>query len=306
MTLSGQSHEPLIENTTIEGRHGPIALRTYTPPDLTSGGAAPLVWVHGGAFCWGGLDQPESHAVAGVVAGTGRTVVTVDYHRVSAWNWFRKPKPGVLPGVRFPVPLDDVTDAFTWARELSSDGRVVLGGASAGACLAAATTLRLRDEGRLGPTRLVLAYGTLHAALPLPSAQLVARIRGHHRFLQIQAATVDRMNRNYAGSPEAMADPHAFPGGRGVHDFPPTLVLDADRDSLRASGEAFAAELDAARVAVEHRVVPDSRHGFFERPKRRHFRVGIDILVEWLGNGGRHDRNPGGGDLTEQARRPTS
>lgn len=40
-----------------------------------------------------------------------------------------------------------------------------------------------------------------------------------------------------------MADPFAFPGGHDLSGMPPTLVLDADRDSLRASGERFATEL---------------------------------------------------------------
>jgi acetyl esterase/lipase len=88
------------------------------------------------------------------------------------------------------------------------------------------------------------------------------------------------MNRNYAGSPEALRE--AFPGGGELAGLPPTLVLDADRDSLAASGEAFAAELAAAGVEVEHRIVPGTRHGFLNRPERPPFRLGIDAVTGWL------------------------
>ncbi len=79
-----------------------------------------------------------------------------------------------------------------------------------------------------------------------------------------------------------MTNPHAFPGGSDVEGLPPTLVLDADRDSLRASGEAFAAELAAAHIPVEHHVIPGTIHGFLNRPNRPHFRTAIDIIVKYL------------------------
>ncbi|MEV6712864.1 alpha/beta hydrolase [Lentzea sp. NPDC051208] len=268
------------ENITIEGRHGPIPIRVYTPPDGHP--TAPLVWVHGGAFCAGDLDQAESHAPALTVASAGRTVVTVDYRLVPRFSWVGKQKPLPLTGTRFPIPLDDVSDAFAWAREQSPTGEAALGGASAGACLSAATTLRLRDAGEPVPSRLVLAYGTFHAALPALSPHLKSRLRGRHGFLQFRASTVDRMNLNYAGTAEAMSNPHAFPGGADLTGFPPALLLDADHDSLRASSEEFAAELTAAGVPVEHHVVPGSRHGFLDKPSRPHFDTGVGVVLRWM------------------------
>jgi xylan 1,4-beta-xylosidase len=151
-----------------------VPARRYAPPGESTDRAAPLVWLHGGAFAWGDLDMAEADAVAAAVAGTGREVVSVDYRRVPAFSWVRKLPPGRPAGVRFPVPVDDVVDVFAWVRERSVHGRVVLGGASAGACLAASAAVRFRDEGRAGPDRLVLAYGTFHAALPAPSPRACA------------------------------------------------------------------------------------------------------------------------------------
>jgi acetyl esterase/lipase len=95
------------------------------------------------------------------------------------------------------------------------------------------------------------------------------------------------MNRNYVGSAEAMGDPFAFPGGHDLTGLPSTLVLDADRDSLRASGQRFAEELAGSGVPTTYRVIPESTHGFLDRPGKPSFSVGIDALVAWLGE---HDQ----------------
>jgi acetyl esterase len=89
------------------------------------------------------------------------------------------------------------------------------------------------------------------------------------------------MIRNYAGRVEAMADPFAFPGGHDLGGMPPTLVLDADRDSLRASGQRFAAELADRGVDVTHHIVPESTHGFLNRPGTPAFGVGNAQATRW-------------------------
>lgn len=215
-------------------------------------------WIHGGAFSHGDLDMPESDAVARAVALTGRLVIAVDYRRVPPWSWWKGPKPGRLPGVRYPLPVDDVVDVLDQIQREHAAGDVVLGGASAGACLAAAAALRRYSEGRPTATGLMLAYGTFHAALPPIPPELRRRIRGRHSFMQFRPDTVNKMNRNYAGSVEAMRDPFAFPGGHDLHGLSPTLVIDADHDSLRASGQQFADELRAASVSVARHVVAES------------------------------------------------
>ncbi|MEK6344980.1 MAG: alpha/beta hydrolase [Curtobacterium sp.] len=262
----------------IEGRHGPVAIRTYRS-DHEVVGTTPLVWLHGGAFSYGGLDQLESDAPAERMADAGRTVVTVDYHRVGPWNPFRDPKEETLTGVRFPVPFQDVVAEV--ARETPRRA-VLLGGASAGACLAAAAAMDRVRAGDPIVSGLVLAYGTFHAALPPVRDDVRQRIRGLHGIKQFRPSTVHRMNLNYAGSRAAMGDPRAFPGGHDPAGLPPTLLLDADRDSLRASGTAFAYELRRAGVDVEHTVVPGSRHGFLDRPGKPDFDAGTALVLAWL------------------------
>ena len=279
----------LAVDGTVHGRHGPVPVRRYSSTAATADAgqtAGLVVWVHGGAFSHGGLDQPESHAVGLELATEGFPVVTVDYRKVPAWSWWRKTRPGILDGIRYPDPLEDVIDVVLSLRAEDDTGTpLILGGASAGACLSAGAARRLLDEEKPGPDRLMLAYGTFHSSLPPASRQLRARIRGRHALAQFRAPTVDRMNRNYAGRIEAMGDKHAFPGGHDLTRMPPTLCLDADRDSLRASGELFAHELNQAGSLVRHEVVPESAHGFLNRPGTATFDDGIRRMIRWLRSG---------------------
>lgn len=100
--------------------------------------------------------------------------------------------------------------------------------------------------------------------------------------MQFRPGTVERMNRNYAGSAEAMTNPYAFPGGHDLSGLPPVFQLDCDRDSLRASGDCFAAELAAAHVPVDRLVVTDSTHGVLNRPASPLFSRAIDAISTWI------------------------
>ena len=262
-----------ISDSVVAGRHGTVPTRLY------GDGPARLLWLHGGAFAYGDLDMPEAHAVAVALAELGHGVLTVDYRRVPRFSWWREPRADVLPGTRYPVPLDDVLDVVA---ALTDSSDVVIGGASAGACLAAAAALRARDEGRTRFAGLVLAYGTFHAALPEPGTDLRRRVRGRHGLLQLRPRTVRLMNNAYAGSLTLMEAPYAFPGGKDLTDLPRSLLLDADRDTLRASGEAFRDELAAAGVDVVHRVLAGSRHGFLNRPSQPFFDDAVSVIADFL------------------------
>ena len=58
-----------------------------------------LVWAHGGGFAAGDLDMPEADHVARELAAAGTTVFSVDYRLA-------------VGDTRFPVPLDDVAEAW--------------------------------------------------------------------------------------------------------------------------------------------------------------------------------------------------
>ena len=267
-------------------------MRCYEPVGNRAGVPAPtLVWLHGGGFVAGDLDGPESDGFARALAAAGVRVVTVDYPLAPLLpgRWpFPDRSAGGAPRARFPAQVHDVTAVLTHLRATST-GPVLLGGASAGACLAAGTALAgggPRVEG------VVLAYGFFHARLPRRPRALRARLRGRRRFTHTRWPVL-ALNLDYAGSRALLRDPAAFPGGHRLDGFPPTLLLDADRDGFRASSAPFAADLVAAGVPVEHRVLPDAVHGFLGRPHERHFAVGVEVVARWARSGWAAPRGSG-------------
>lgn len=241
----------------------------------------PLLWLHGGGFFSGGLRRDEAHQVALGLATRGHPVITVDYRLV--------PVPGTVwarralgaDAHRYPEPVNEViASALDLAAEPGGAG-IYLGGASVGACLAAAASLRLARAGGSPVLGTVLGYGIFHAVPPTPSAELRARVPGLRRLTHGTRA-LRAMNRNYAGTEAALAEPWAFPGGHGLAGFPDTLMLDAERDLIRPSGDAFAAELTAAGVPLDREIVSGAHHGFLNRPQLPEFSAALDRIAAWL------------------------
>jgi len=266
---------------SIEGPHGPIPVRRYAPPEGTPTiSSVPIVWVHGGGFFMGGLDLPESHATAVALAREGFPVVTVGYRlaRFSPLSRAGKAFPRAF-GVHYPVPLDDVVAVVTDVQREHPDG-IIVGGASAGACLVASAVLRLAGSGAEPVRGVFLTYGFFHAALPTSYRALVGRVKGRRRVTHAPAF-LNLANLHYAGSRAALLEPHAFPGGHPVEGFPPTLMVDADRDVMRASGELFAHELETAGVPVEYHVLEEESHAFLNRPATPAFAEAVGLIVKW-------------------------
>lgn len=274
-----------IEERRIEGPHGEIPVRIYHPAEPT-GPRNGLVWMHGGAFCAGDLDMPENDWVARQLVGRGVRVVTVDYRLVPmsaqiATRW--QGKPPAPDGLNhYPVASEEVTTAFVWAANHDPARSWFIGGASAGANLAAGATLRLRDRGGLLPRGLALAYPVVHAELPPLSADLAAKARTLPEEAVFWPETVADMNLNYVSDPELLKQPYAFPGGHDLTGLPPTLVLNSDRDTLRASGEQFAAELATAGVDVTLMREPGTLHGHLNTPPAPEALRSITRIGDWL------------------------
>ncbi|WP_420178828.1 alpha/beta hydrolase [Paenarthrobacter sp. TA1.8] len=171
-------------------------------------------------------------------------------------------------------------DLLTGFRSVSSQsaGRVILGGASAGACLAAAAALQALDIGSAAKG-VILAYGFSHSSHAV-SREIQRRVRDHRRLTHSRLV-LNAVNRNYAGTRSALNDRYAFPGGHELDGFPPTLMINADRDAMRASGDRFAAELLSAGADVEQHTLPGTRHAFLNRPRLDAFTRAVDLMAEW-------------------------
>jgi acetyl esterase len=266
-----------VDHRRIDGPHGAVPVRVYTPPGPVASRAG-LVWAHGGAFFGGDLDMPESDLVARQIADRG---ITVDYRLVPIMDWATgEPTPDSAGD---PVASEEVTAAVRWA---AGSGLGVsawaVGGASAGADLAAGAALRLRDGGGRMPRALLLVYPVLHAALPPLPAELAAKVATLPNPELIGAESVRRMNLNYVRDRALLDEPYAFPGGHDLTGLPPTFILNADLDPLRASGQQFGAELAAAGVDVAVVREPGVRHGHLNEPGDPGAARSIDRLVRWL------------------------
>jgi acetyl esterase len=269
-----------VTDAVVAGRDGTIPVRDYEPASLSS--PVPFLWVHGGGFVLGGLDQVESDAPARYLAARGRRVRTVDYRLAPNPGLFKNPQLGAAPG-RFPEAHHDVLDVAESLRAFS--GTIDIGGASAGANLVAGALLSLRDEGGWMPRSAVLMYGAFHAVLP-ENVAVESGLRGPLARWFFNPKMLRRITLNYVGSESGLAEPYAFPGGGDVRGFPPTLSVDAKNDRLRRSGHAFHLALVEAGVSAEE-IVVDGIHGFLGSPTKPSFVQGMVAMNEWFT---RHDR----------------
>lgn len=268
-----------VTNDTVAGRGGAIPIRDYRPSEPMDG-AVPFLWIHGGGFAAGSLEMKESDAVAMALAERGRWVRTVDYRL--APNFLFKPWLEKRPSPnRFPAAIEDVVDALA-DLDAGSGARSAIGGASAGAGLAAGTLVQLRADGTPLPPSVLLAYGAFHPGLPPLPDDVRARTSGLTRGFQFSPTFARRLVLNYAGSEDLARDHRAFAGGGDLTGFPPALLIDADRDTLRASGVLFAGELRQAGVEVDYRVAAGTRHGFLNRLRTPQFADAIAAMDRWM------------------------
>jgi acetyl esterase len=249
-----------IEDRTMPGPGGALALRLYRPRagEPRAGGAAAtaatdtsalpaVVYCHGGGWVMGDIGGHDGECRP-LCESTGAVVVSVDYR--------------LAPQHPFPAALDDCTAAVEWvaghAGALGIDAtRVCVAGDSAGANLAAALALRLRDTAG-APTLCgqVLVCPPLDLTCTLPS--ITANGRGY----LLDAGAVRWMCSQYLGGHDP-SDPYASPlHAAGLADLPPALVVTAEFDPLRDDGLAYAQRLAGDGVPVTVLDFPGLVHGF--------------------------------------------
>jgi len=256
-----------------------------------------LVWVHGGGFAGGDLDMPEADWVSRAFAARGVTVVSVDYALAPTPQAWADAFGGALKdGVHYPVASDDVITAFRWAVDSGlTDGPWAFGGASAGANLVAGATLRLLADGGPLPALVFLAYPTLLAVQPEPSADLRAALDADPEADRFGPDAVLDMYENYLGGSVDGAPLPAIPGlatTEDLADFPPTLIINGDVDELRVSGEVFAATLAAAGRDITCVTEPATQHGHLNRPEQPQAAASVDRVLARLSSLSVQDTRP--------------
>jgi acetyl esterase len=274
---------PPVVDTRSEsapGPHGPVPVRIYIPIAHLPAGAPCLVWLHGGGFIGGDLDMHEADWTAReVCAVAGAVVVSVDYRLA-------------VGGVCYPVPHDDTVAAVTWVRDRAEDlgvdpARITIGGASAGGNLTAGAAVKLRDRDGWVPAALALVYPVLHARVPPPPPSLAAALAELPPVFHTPPGEERPLTENYLGGPLSSADGYAFAANAILDRLCPTLVLNAEYDNLRPSGEAFAAAVALAGVDVRQVTIRGMLHGFLNLPAEvEPVRRCLDLIAETVTRGG--------------------
>ncbi len=234
-----------VVHTFIPGPTADLPARIYTPEGTAPRGA--IVYFHGSAFTVSNIGLADSPHRA-IANRTGCVVVAINYQKA--------------PEHKFPTPLDDAYAATQWvhdnAEALGVDPtRIGVGGDSAGGNLAAAITLRARDENGPSIAFQLLLYPVVEAQSTFPS--MSENAEGY----MLSSAGVRWAWEQYLASPEDGANPLASPlRAPDLAGLPPAIVLTAEFDPLRDEGEAYAQRLVDAGVPTVHRRYDGMIHGF--------------------------------------------
>lgn len=231
----------VIDDIALSGGTGPLRARRFLPPAAT--GALPtLLWLHGGGFVGGTIDEILNDRIGSALARrAGLQILSLEYR--------------LAPEHPFPAPVDDAVAAFAdvlaRAEQLTVDPlRLGIGGNSAGATIAASAALRLRDGG----------VPVHHQAFEVLPATLQAYGRSAeqygHGFGLDDAQDVAELYR--AGAPQEIVSPLGTADHRAL---PPALLMLAEFDPLRDGGLAYGEALRAAGVPVTVHVGAGHLHG---------------------------------------------
>ena len=232
-----------IRDIEVPGPAGHIPVRVYAPREVD--GLPVLLWLHGGAWAFGGLDMFDS-TCSELAKAVDAIVLSVEYR--------------LSPEDPFPAGLEDSYAVLEWASRAVGDhggdpSRLAVGGDSAGGNLAAALTLMSRD--RSGPT---IAF----QLLVYPSVMLRVSSEEYSDVQVVNRAMAEHFWDLYAPSSADRESPYASPMlADDLSGLPPAFVVVPEVDPTRADQERYAEFLSAAGVQARAQLYPGTFHGFF-------------------------------------------
>ena len=219
-----------------------VRLKVYTPADPAPTRGV-LLWIHGGGMVLLNADG-DDFLCATRAAAHRCVIVSVDYR--------------LAPEAPAPGPVDDCFAALSWlaahADELDVDAtRIVIGGASAGAGLAAGTALRARDSGGPALAGQLLVFPMLDHRNDTPSSHAIQDMRVWNRSANVHAWAA------YLGGGEPTA--YSSPAiAADVSGLPPAYINVGTFDMFHDEDVAYATALNRAGVAAELHVYPGAFH----------------------------------------------
>ena len=259
---------PRVVDLDASGAFGKTRVRLYDPSN--SGDLQPaLIFLHGGGW-FGGSIEGRDGGCRLLADLSNQVVLSVGY--------------ALAPEHKFPGPLNDVLAVCRWLRahadELGIDPqRLAIGGDSAGANLALATALDLRNSDEQFLCGLLLFYGVFAHDHQTPS---------HRRFgkdgrYTLSSAAMDFCWRMYLNAPDEDQDPRAAPLLADLTRLPPAYIMCGSLDPLLNDSRNLYEKMKQAGVDCTLRIhegVPHSFLSYFSQVNlaREAWREAADFL----------------------------
>ena len=223
-----------------------VLVRTYTP--LEGEGPFPvIVYYHGGGWVIANLNTYEPSAKA-LAEKTGAVVVSVAYRQA--------------PENKFPAAHEDAFAAYQWVLENASTingdpDHIAIAGESAGGNMAVAVALMARDAGVKLPAHILSVYPVADGDTESPTYDEYANA------IPLNRPLMEWFFDKYLGDPSDAQSPLISLVDADLNGLPPTTIINAEIDPLRAEGEELAQRMADAGVSVEQQTFPGVTHEFF-------------------------------------------
>jgi len=249
-----------VENFSVMGPGGPIAVRGYRPSNVEKLSAT--LYCHGGGFVAGDLETHD--ALCRSLALTSNCAVFAVQYRLA-------------PECRFPGPVEDCHRILTWLAENAASlnidsSRLAACGDSAGANLVVAAALLARESD----------LQLCHLGLIYPITDAACDTRSMHEFASgylLTRAAVQWFWTLYLNTAEEEANTLASVLRADLGGLPPATIVTAEFDPLRDEGELFAERLRSAGISVAARRFDGMIHGFVGMP---HVTAMAQSAIEFL------------------------
>ena len=221
----------------LPGPAGDLPYRLYAPANDATRPLPGFVFFHGGGMVAGSIETHDSICAA-LAEVTGCRLVSVGYR--------------LAPEHKFPAAVEDAIAATRWVSEQASSlgidpERLVVGGDSAGATLAAVVC----QDAMRGDGPAISAQCLICPVLDFEDTSPSREAFAENHLLD--KATLEADLADYLPDGAELADIRISPL-RAVKftGLPPAIIHTAEFDPMRDEGNAYAAKLVAAGVAVEH------------------------------------------------------
>jgi acetyl esterase/lipase len=234
--MAANAVSPIADETI-----GGVLCYVARPEGWDEASGAVYLYIHGGAFVFGGGDFARAHA-ANNADKLGALCVSVDY---------RMP-----PDHPFPAAPRDCVAVYEALLARYPASRIVIGGSSAGGNIAAAATLMIRDKGLPMPAGVVLLT---------PEVDLTESgdsFRTNEWLDVVLKGSLAECNALYAGD-MPLNDPYLSPLFADLANFPPALIQTGTRDLFLSNSVLLHRNLRALGLRADLHVWEAMPHSGF-------------------------------------------